>query len=47
MPLRWTRLGSLRGLEKTLIANVRIALANIRVPTTPDDSVQPRDGRSR
>jgi transposase len=26
--------------RRTLISNVRIALANIRVPTTPDDSVR-------
>src|SRR4051794_32872541 len=27
-------------LGRTAISNVRIALANIRVPTTPDDSVR-------
>jgi hypothetical protein len=27
-------------VRRTLISNVRIALANIRVPTTPDDSVR-------
>ena len=33
--------GGLQGSKRrTLISNVRIALANIRVPTTPDDSVR-------